>query len=432
MKYLKLFPLLFLCAWTPSSGDVTKLSTAERVILEAYAQALAILPDGAQQTIQKKLGIWVRDNKGGSVWGNIEVSGSFPYKSVNSSVLNQSSYVYDCTFRIAGGGALYYFPDQAGFSNRTCTYSGFIVDYYGQYFPSYMANIATWGNYDDSFNKLVSYPVNTPPSSIASHCAVGRGYSSAGLRYGVPGNYYTDVLYYIPAANCQMNSFSEFSPRVLLDIPYTDNLNDTAEILSTLKSAEALTFELPVISTYTNGNFTFTGSTSIPAAIDYIENGVSVDGPIGQTSTIYPDTIYSGIGPGAYSPSGSSISVNVSVNVSTQEIVDQLKIFNSTALPDSTDTENYLKGLIDSAYSVVIDSVMPQSTLNKFSVDVASTTWEPCFNFAFSQIPTFGAADYSVCLSDFGNWDSVVLPLIQWALIFSTGLWCILYLWEGQ
>lgn len=414
-KQIFLFPLLFLCAWVPSSGDVTKLSTAERVILEAYASALAILPNGAQSSIQKKLGLWVRDNKGGSVWGNIEVSGSFPYQSVNSTILNSSSYVYDCSFKI---GSFDYFPYQSNYTQRTCVRSGFVVDFYGGYWPSYLPNIASWPRNYDSW-KMVSYSGAQSPSSVLAHCAVGRGYSSAGVRDGVSGNYYTDVLYYLPASNCQMTGYSE-TPRILLDIPYTANLNDTASILSILKSADSISLDIPIISTYTQGSFTFTKSTSIASAINYIENGVLVDGPIGQTSSIYPDTLFSGVSSNTFSPSGSSVSVNVSVNVSTIEIVNLLDEQNNYFVRGSTpDIESFdydslanpiinkSTGLI-SGYLTNLSSSAYMSVLQKFNVEESSAPVFPCVNFSF---PYLGINE-QICIEQFPGF-SLVMQLFH-------------------
>lgn len=443
VKYIRLIPLLFLCAWVPSSGDVTKLSTAERVVLEGYAAALALLPDGAQQAIQKKIGLWVRDNKGGSIWGSIEVSGNFPYQSVRSSVLNSSAYVYDCSFKI---GSFDYFPYQANYTQRTCTRSGFVVDYYGQYFPSYVPNMVSWASNYDNW-KMVSYSGAQSPSSVLAHCAVGRGYSSAGLRDGIPGNYFTDVLYYLPAANCQMTNYSD-GVRVLLDIPLTANMNETGEMLGVLKAAKAGSLSLPVVSTYTNGAYTLTLSTSIDAAINYIENGVVVDGPIGQTSTIYPDTIFSGISSGTYTPSGSSTSVNVVVNVSTQEIVDRLDSVNDKLSIfelnyTTADLKNDFDSVVDSAAiaaqvislaSAAVVDLQDTSyfqALNQFIPPAVSTstTWEPCFDFDWSSTSWHGPQQH-LCFSDFPTWNSIVLPLIQWALFFITALWSLEYMWR--
>jgi len=435
MKYLKLLPLLFLCGWTPSSGDNTKLNTAERVILEAYGAALAILPAGAQASIQKTLGVWVRDNSGGSIWGTINVSGSFPYQNVNSTVLNSSAFVYDCTFSVNGGTA--YFQDNYGgggvFRDMTCSRTGFVADINGNVWPSYLSNITSTNSIWDGIRKMIYTGDGSGIHSIAAHCIVGRAYASALTRNYVSGDYWNDVLFYINGSNCQINSFSELN-RTFLNLPSSQALQDTAGILSTLKAAQAQSLALAVPnSTSSTGGYTLTASTSIAAAIAYIEQGVSVDGPIGQTTDLVPSTFYSGVSSSVYSNGGSSVSVNVSVNVSTAEIVNRLDSINSFLTEESTETvdslSSWYNGLIGSAIDSVDTSTFT-TVLNQFTVPIASTTWQPCFTLAWSGL--WGAPDQEICLSDWPNWNGVILPLIQFALVFGTALWCFIYMWEGN
>jgi len=435
MKYLKLLPLLFLCGWTPSSGDNTKLNTAERVILEAYGAALAILPAGAQASIQKTLGVWVRDNSGGSIWGTINVTGNFPYSNVNSTVLSQSAWVYDCAFQITGTNL---FSDNYGgggiYQNMTCGHSGFVQDINGDWFPTNLSNGGAWrSGWNGDLTRMVVHGAIGGAGSLPAHCAVGRAYASAATRNGVAGNWFDDVLFYIQASNCQITAFSELN-RSFLNLPSSQALQDTAGILATLKAAQAQSLALAVPnSTNSTGGYTLTASTSIAAAIGYIEQGVSVDGPIGQTTDLVPSTFYSGVSSSVYSNGGSSVSVNVSVSVSTAEIVDRLDSINSFLTEESTETASSLSTWYNGLIGSAIDSVDTSSytaVLNQFTVPIASTTWEPCFTLAWSGL--WGAADQEICLSDWPNWTGVILPLIQFALVFGTGLWCFIYMWEGN
>jgi hypothetical protein len=129
----------------------------------------------------------------------------------------------------------------------------------------------------------------------------------------------------------------------------------------------------------------------------------------------------------------SSVTVNVEVNVSTAEIVDRLDTINETLTEGSTETVNTLTPWLNDVVGNAIDSVDTSSytaVLNKFTVEIASTSWEPCFTLSWGGL--WGAADQEICLSSWPNWNGVILPLIQFALVFGTALWCFLYMWEGN
>lgn len=401
-------------AWVPSSGDITKLSNAERVVLDGYAAALSILPQGAQESIQKKLGLWVRDNTGGSIWGNISVTGTFPYQSVKSTILQESSSVYDCDFRF---GVSDFFPDGWAYSGRTCMRSGIVVNGYGQSFPTFSIPISVSVRKGIDSWVMVSNPGGIYTGAIPGHCVVGRAYASAAGRRGWigdsyhEGSWYTDVVYYIGAGDCKMRTYGEVTTRTLLPFPSVDNKYDTQEILETLKAAERVSLELPVISTFTNGDFQIAVPPVISQAIDYIENGVPVDGPIGQTSDIYPATTYEAAVSSSVDVSGSSVSVNVNVvvNVSTKEIVDQLVDLNNSVdelkdgmngsvnqIDGSTDIINSVGGVVVGVSSSVANSDLAK-LFEKLQVPESSAPLVACWS---ADLGPWGGVR-NICLADF-------------------------------
>jgi hypothetical protein len=378
--------------------QITNASNGAQLVFNAYTRALRALPSSWGCFVSKKIGIYVYTNTGESAYA---VYGSSSNQCSGDHVsYSDMPYAY---------GAV---------RNSLCLDQGYCNDVPWTKGTSHAtSDCVIYRAFDRNNNPVFSNTCGTSfkPSCIvyASGWTANNFYdkNTSGLKFPYD-NYFTMFFKYWP--NCVVSTPME-STAFWVQKPNTSVATSMAEVRSAIIAASEIQHIPPEINNYTPG---FTGDNSIYAsAISHIDNGILVSSGVPQLYSTPPDSQ-------VYEQSLSTTIVNVTVNVSTAEIVNEISELNDfISRGESPEVSTYdyasiVNPMVAASTPALVNFMQTISSssflsiLDKFTVEESTQPMLPCVTFRFDFL-NFTQEFCPEEITGFSNVISVLYALFQ-------------------